>query len=386
MTDSTTPAPGSISNTPAPGSSQAPRAPRILAIDLGKFKSVACDYDPATGTHTFTTLPTRPQDFHDLLTERFGDTSGASGGRLVIEVGSAAGWVKDLAEALNIEVQVANPNHEAWRWKNVKRKTDKDDALKLAQLSAMDQLPTLVLPGSGVRQWRSMITYRWTLVGRRTAIKNSIRAVLDRQGLTHHSGKKGWTQASLAGLGLMAYPIDQVDADELWRGQLDIELQSLEQIEGLIKQVEAKLEVLAKSDKRVAQLQSIPGVGPRLSEVVVAMIDDPTRFKSAKQVGAYAGLVPKQYESGTMSRQGRITGQGNKLLRALLVEVGWLMRRYNPVLNAIFDRVCGGSKARRKIAVVATARRLLVMCWAMLRDGTTWNPPTPAPGSTAAAT
>lgn len=358
---------GSISNIP--GSIQAVRSQRILAIDLGKFKSVACDYDPATNTHTFTTIPTRPQDFHDLLTQRTPD-------RLVIEIGSAAGWVKDMAEALKIEIQIANPNHEAWRWKNVKRKTDKDDALKLAQLSAMGQLPTLVLPSTQVRQWRSLIAYRWTLVGRRTAIKNSIRAVLDRQGLTHASGKKGWTKESLAGLGLMAYPIDKVDHHEFWRGQLDIELQALEQIEGLIKQVEAKLEALAKSDRRVEQLQTIPGVGPRLAEVVVATIDDPKRFKSAKQVGAYAGLVPKQYESGTMSRQGRVTGQGNKLLRALLVEVGWLMRRYNPVLKAIFDRVCGESKARRKIAVVATARRLLVMCWAMLRDGTTWNPPT----------
>lgn len=367
-------------STPAPGSFQAARTQRILAIDLGKFKSVACDYDPATNAHTFTTIPTRPQDFHDLLTERFGETSGeTSGGRLVIEIGSAAGWVMDMAELLGIEIQIANPNHEAWRWKNVKRKTDKDDALKLAQLSAMDQLPTLTLPGAKVRQWRSLIAYRWTLVGRRTAIKNSIRAVLDRQGLTHAPGKKGWTKQSLAGLGLMAYPIAKVDNDELWRGQLDIELQALDQVEGLIKQVEAKLEALAKADKRVEQLQTIPGVGPRLAEVVVATIDDPKRFKSAKQVGAYAGLVPKQYESGTMSRQGRVTGQGNKLLRALLVEVGWLMRRYNPVLKAIFDRVCGQSKARRKIAVVATARRLLVMCWAMLRDGTTWNPPSPPP-------
>jgi transposase len=354
-----------------PGSTQTAKAQRILAIDLGKFKSVACEYDSTTGEHSFTTLPTRPQDFHDLLAECTPD-------RLVIEVGSASGWVKDLAEVLGIDVQVANPNHEAWRWKNVKRKTDKDDAVKLAQLSAMGQLPTLVLPSTQVRQWRSLITYRWTLVGRRTAIKNSIRAILDRQGLTHASGKKGWTKESLAGLGLMAYPIAKVDTGELWRGQLDIELQALDQVEGLVKQIEAKLEALAKADKRVEQLQTIPGVGPRLAEVVVATIDDPKRFKSAKQVGAYAGLVPKQYESGTMSRQGRVTGQGNKLLRALLVEVSWLMRRYNPVLNAIFDRVCGDSKARRKIAVVATARRLLVMCWAMLRDGTTWNPPTPS--------
>ena len=86
-------------------------------------------------------------------------------------------------------------------------------------------------------------------------------------------------------------------------------------------------------------------------------------------------LHPRQYESGTMSRQGRITGRGNPLLRALLVEVAWLMRRYNPALKSIFDRVCGQSKARRKIAAVATARRLLLICWAMLRDGTDWREP-----------
>lgn len=368
MTDSTANTHLSQAASSTPGSVQGAGLKRILAIDLGKFKSVVCDYDVQTSGHRFDTIPTRPQDFHDLLTERQPD-------RLVIEIGSAAGWVADMAQALEIEIQIANPNHEAWRWKNVKRKTDKDDALKLAQLSVMGQLPMLTLPSSQVRQWRSLITYRWALVGRRTAIKNSIRAVLDRQGLSHRSGKKGWTKESLAGLGLMAYPIDQVDADELWRGQLDIELKALEQIEGLIQQVETKLEALAKQDKRVDQLQTIPGVGPRLAEVVVSTIDDPKRFKNAKQVGAYAGLVPKQYESGTMSRQGRITGQGNKLLRALLVEVGWLMRRYNPLLKSIFDRVCKESKARRKIAVVATARRLLVMCWAMLRDGTAWDPP-----------
>lgn len=361
MTDSTTP--GRFAKTAADA-----RPTRILAIDLGKFKSVACDYDASAGEHRFTTISTRPQAMHDLLVERTPE-------RLVIEVGSSAGWVKDLAEVLGIAVQVANPNHEAWRWKNVKRKTDKDDALRLAQLSSMGQLPTVELPGARVRQWRSLIGYRAALVGRRTAIKNSIRAVLDRQGLTHPSGKKGWTKESLAVLRLLAYPLNEVDHAELWRGQLDIELQALEQVEGLITQVEAKLDALASSDERVHRLQTIPGVGPRLSELVVAVIDDPNRFKNAKQVGAYAGLVPRQYESGTMSRQGRITGRGNPLLRALLVEVAWLMRRYNPRLRSIFERVCGPSKARRKIAAVATARRLLVICWAMLRDGTSWREP-----------
>lgn len=346
---------------------------RILAIDLGKFKSVACEYDPATSEHHFTTIPTTPIAMHDLFAERLGSPIR---GRVVIEIGSAAGWIKDLAEAMDIEIQIANPNHEAWRWKNVKRKTDRDDALKLAQLSAMNQLPTITLPGADMRQWRSLIGYRWTLVRRRTAIKNSIRAILDRQGLTMPSGKSGWTIRSKAALLRDAQTLIDVAAEELWRGQLHLELQSLEQHESLINQVEAKLETLAKRDDRVQRLQTIPGVGPRLAEVVVATIDDPKRFKNAKQVGAYAGLVPRQYESGTMSRSGRITGRGNKLLRALLVEVSWLMRRYNPHLRAIFDQVCRGSKTRRKIAVVATARRLLIICWAMLRDKSTWNPRT----------
>jgi transposase len=172
----------------------------------------------------------------------------------------------------------------------------------------------------------------------------------------------------------------------LWRGQMHVELQALEQVEGLITQVEAKLEALSAADERVQRLRTIPGVGPRLAETLVAVIDDPKRFKNGRQVGAYAGLVPRQFESGTMKRSGRITGRGHRLLRALLVEVSWLMQRYNGVLRATFARVCRGSKTRRKIAVVATARKLLVICWAMLRDQTVWREPAAAsPGVTGPA-
>lgn len=339
---------------------------KILAIDLGKFKSTACVLESATSEHTFITIRTLVSEVHDLLATHQPD-------RIVIEVGPAAGWVKDLAEAAGLTVQVANPNHEAWRWKNVKRKTDKDDALKLAQLSAMNQLPMLQLPASRVRQWRSLIGYRGALVSRRTAIKNHLRSILDRQGRSWPGGKVGWTDKTLAGIRREARSVQEAGEEELWRLELHLELEALHQVQELILQVEEKLNALSQADDRVRRLQSIPGVGPRLAEVVVATIDDPNRFKNAKQVGAYAGLTPRQFESGTMSRQGGISGRGNRLLRALLVEVAWLMQRYNPTMRAIFDQVCRGSKTRRKIAVVATARRLLVICWAMLRDGTTWK-------------
>ena len=343
---------------------------KILSIDLGKFNSVACVYESATGAHFFTSVSTKPGVIHDLLTTHLPD-------RVVVEIGPAAGWVHDLALTMGLDIQIANPNHDAWRWKNVKRKTDKDDALKLAQLSAMNQLPTLQLPSAEVRQWRSLIGYRNTLVARRTAIKNHIRSILDRQGISWLSGKSGWTDKSMAALKVIAWSANNAPADELWRFELQVELEGMTQAQKLINQVEVRLDLLAKADVRVQQLQTIPGVGPRLAEVVVAVIDDAKRFKNAKQVGAYAGLTPTQFESGTMSRQGGISGRGNKLLRALLVQVSWLAQRCNGKIRAIFADVCRGNKTRRKIAVIATARRLLVICWAMLRDGSAWREPQP---------
>lgn len=342
----------------------------ILSFDLGKFKSVACIYVPVAGNgpaqHSFRTIPTTPAAAHDLLIE-------VAPKQVLIEVGPAAGWVKDLCETLGLPIAVANTNGEAWKWKNVKRKTDKDDALKLPRLWVMGEFPKVELPNSKVRQWRSLIAYRHTLVARRTAIKNSLRSLLDRQGIAHTAGKSGWTAASIQSLAELAKPMAEAADEELWRGQVHVELEALRQSEEQIATVESRLEAIAQADARVALLQTIPGVGPRLSETVVAIIDNPGRFKNGKQVGAYAGLVPKQLESGTMERSGRITRCGNKLMRMLLVEVSWLMRRYNEVFREKFDRVCRGSKTRRKIAVVATARKLLVTCWAMLRDKTAWR-------------
>ena len=162
-------------------------------------------------------------------------------GRVVIAVGSQAGWVCDLCQTLKIPIQVANTNHAAWCWKNVKRKTDKDDALKLSQLSAMNQLPVVKLPTRRISQWRSLIAYRHTLIGRRTAVKNNIRSILDREGLTMPGGRTGWTKQSMAALGLLSRLICPVSGDELWRGQLHVELQALDQTQRLIDPVEQKL-------------------------------------------------------------------------------------------------------------------------------------------------
>lgn len=150
----------------------------------------------------------------------------------------------------------------------------------------------------------------------------------------------------------------------------------------MVAAAEAKLDAIGRADARVRLLDTVPGLGPRTAEAVVAHLDDPTRFRTGRQVGAYAGLVPKQFQSGEDDRRGRITKRGPAVLRKLLVQCGWCMLRYNRWARAVFDRLSRG-KARRKQAVVALARRVLVRCWAMLRDNQPWRAD-PAPTATAA--
>jgi transposase len=338
---------------------------KILALDLGKNKTVACDFESSTSEHSFVSVATTPSALHDLIVDRAPE-------RVVIETCPVAGWVYDLVQALDVPIQVANPNHEAWRWRNVKHKSDKKDALKLAQLSAINQLPTVYMPAGAVRQWRSFINYRQQLIKRQGQVRSNIRAILTRQALSLPPGKRGWRKAGIAQLQELACPLIECAAADLWRGELCCELQALESVNQLIVDVEAKLDQLAQQDHRVRLLRTIPGVGPRLAETLVAVIDDPHRFRRGKQVASYVGLTPRRYQSGDMDRQGKISGQGHKLLRKLLVQVSWLGLHHNPWMRAVYERALK-SRSRKKIAIVAVARRLLIRCWAMLRDDRAWN-------------
>jgi transposase len=338
----------------------------ILAMDLGKSKTVFCLYNSQNSEHRFGKVVTRPQQIHDLIVEESPD-------RIVFEICSSAGWIYDIAMRLNFETQVANPNTEAWRWKNVKRKNDREDALKLAKLSAMNQLPTVHMPEPEVRQKRLLIQYRQRLVKRVVQIKNSIRSILDKAGCSMPDGKNGWSKRSVGKLEEMALGFPECDMNNFWRGQLRVELEMLEAAQKCLLEVTSQLDIQARNDEQVRLLQTIPGVGARLAEAIVAFLDKPERFATGKQVGCYVGLTPKQYQSGSMDRQGRISGQGNSLLRALLVEVSWLGLRNNSWMRETYHRLLRGSPSRKKIAITGVARKLLVRCWAMLRDGQPWR-------------
>lgn len=341
---------------------------KILALDLGKYKTVACDYERETGRHRFKAILTTSRDLERLVQEVHPD-------RVVIEVCNIAGWVCDLLRGLGVKVQIANTNDDAWRWRKVKNKNDRRDALKLAQLAAVNQLREVHIPSIDVRQWRALISFRQQLVRRRGRIKNHIRDLLVTEGGILPRGSKCWTQLGMARLAPLARPLSELGLDELWRGQLSVELQQLREVQQEIETVEEKLDAIAKADPRVALLRTIPGVGPRLSEAIVALLDQPERFRKATEVSSYIGMVPQEFDSGETVRRGPITKHGSRLVRSLLVEVAWAGLRHNRWVRETYKRISGGKKSRKKIAIVAVGRRLLVRCWAMLRDGTAWQTP-----------
>lgn len=339
---------------------------KILALDLGKYKTVGCAYERESGAHQFTRSFTTPAGLRNMVQEVKPD-------RVVIEVCSIAGWVCDLLRGLGIEVQVANTSDDAWRWRKVKQKDDRRDALKAARLSAVNQVREVYIPQIEVRQWRALITYRQQLVRRRTKIKNHIRDLLLREGQILARGSKCWNKSGTELLTSLARPLSEVGPAELWRGELHEELQQLELLQARLATVEEKLNAMGRADARVQLLRTTPGVGPRLAEAIVALLAEPQRFRKASQVSAYIGMVPKAFASGESERRGHITRAGNRLVRSLLVEVAWAGLRHNAWVRQTYQRLCGGKKARKKIAIVAVGRKLLVRCWAMLRDNCAWD-------------
>ena len=160
-------------------------------------------------------------------------------------------------------------------------------------------------------------------------MQNRIRAILLVQGLPAPPGARAWATAGLNELQSLSRPLAECSLAELWRGRLERSLVEYGQVLDQIEAMESVLDGIGRQSRSVQLLLTIPGVGPRTAEVVAAYLNDPARFASKKEVSAYAGLVPRQFQSGDLDRRGRITKRGPAILRKLLVECAWCSLRYN---------------------------------------------------------
>lgn len=284
------------------------------------------------------------------------------------EASCGYGHLHDFLRPLAARVVVAHPGHLRLIFRS-KRKNDRIDARRLSKLLYLDEVPSVYVPSIGVRDWRQMIEGRRRLIRRRTACKNGLRSLLRGHGIVPPKREfKGlWSQKGRRWLASVALPTNWACAHR------DILMEDLAQRDDQIARVTAELDRIGRENPGVALLRSIQGVGPRTAEAVVAYIDDPQRFSRTRQIGSYFGLVPRQDASASKNRLGHITKDGPASVRRLLVEASWQVIRRCAVARALFDRIHGGKKDRRKVALVAVAHWLSRCMLSMLRTGEWWR-------------
>jgi transposase len=326
-----------------------------IGVDLGDKQSRVCVLDEAGDIAEEGSVSTSAS----ALARKF---KGLDRHRIVIETGTHANWVHDLLVSFGHEVVVANARKVRAISAN-ERKCDELDARMLARLGRIDirlLQPVGVRPAQ-IRRDMMLIRAREELVKARTMLVNSAR------GLAKSTGER----------------LPSSSAKSLHKKELALlELRPLmNALEGLCEQIEEYdkqiKEVSATRYPQTALVRQITGVGPITSLYFVLAVGDVRRFKDGRAVGAYFGLIPRRDQSGGRDPQLSITKCGDELGRRLLVQCAqYILGRHGPDtdLRRFGLRVAGGSKGAKKRAIVATARKLAVLLFALLRTGEAYEP------------
>jgi transposase len=279
----------------------------------------------------------------------------------VVEATASYEWLWRLLEPFADRLVLAHPKKLRVIAEST-RKNDRLDAQVLAEFLALEMIPQAYRPTPRQREHRILVRQRAYLRGRATSVKNRIRAML-----SHHNADRvdlfsGAGQKYLAKLSLPA-------ADRFVVKQLLIEWrQHEEQLTKLDEELgEFAKEAPAVEAEARAVLKSIVGVGRVTTDIVISELGDVRRFRSIKQVSAYAGLAPGERSSAGKRKELGISKEGSPLLRWALVEAAWRAKRLSARWRDVFDRI--HKRAGRKKAIVAVARRLLGVMVSLLRSG-----------------
>jgi transposase len=240
-------------------------------------------------------------------------------------------------------------------------KTDKVDAATLAQLLAADYLPAVWLPDEATNALRRQVIRRAGLVRHRTRLKNQVHAIGHRNLVPRCPASDLFGIKGRRWLAAQKLPADgQTTVAALLR-QLDFHTEQL-------RLIDAELRRVALQHPHVSRLMSIPGVDATVALSIVAAVGEFTRFRGPEKLVAYLGLHPRVRQSGGHpAKHGPIHKQGRAYARGMLVEAAWAASKAPGPLRAFYQRV----RARRgmRVAVVATARKIAMLCWQLATHG-----------------
>jgi transposase len=330
-----------------------------IGIDVHKRESQICILAEG-GELVEQRIRTEPERFAAVLGTR-------PRARILIEASTDSEWVARCLEDLGHEVVVADPNFAPmYATRTRKVKTDRRDARALADANLLGAYRPAHRLSDAQRHVRGRLGAREALVRTRTRYISLIRALLRQHGYRVPSGgAEGFVHrvAAMALPGQLRSLIAPLLAVML---PLNRQLAYSDEV----------IEHLAAHDPRVQRLRTVPSIGPVTAAAFVATIDDAHRFRHAHQVEAYLGLVPSEFSSGDRQRRGPITKAGPGRARWLLIQVAVsILRRRPPAAEALWTWALRIAARRGKhVAVVALARRLAGILYALLRDGSVFEP------------
>jgi transposase len=308
----------------------------------------------------------------------------ALGGARVIFVYEASGQGFGLYDQLTqsgIECYVLAPTRISRSRRQRSQKTDERDAQNLldllrAHVLAGNVLPKVWIPDRQTRDDRELVRMRLDVGEKLTSLKAQVQSLLKRNQLRRPKGVgKGWTKRFWAWLQCeLAAPADPAvcPLDAGARSALASLLRQLRWLEGEEKRLDEEIVMLAWSPRYAATIGEITklcGVGVLTALVFATEMGDLRRFNNRRQIAAYLGLAPTSNESGNKNDcKGHKTHQGSSRVRKALCQSTWSRVRHDPEEKAVYERIKAKNPKKKKIAVVASMRRLAIRMWHRGRD------------------
>ena len=288
--------------------------------------------------------------------------------RILLESSTESEWVAQHLEALGHEVIVADPNYAPmYGSRSRKIKTDKRDVAALAIACRRGIYRAAHRASAAARTLRQTMRVRRQLVQMRSGLISLLRAVLRQDGVRLPSGA---AERVLQRLDQVAVPAAVTAVLEPLRAVLS-------QLTTTLATADQAAATRAATDPVAVRLMTAPGVGPILALTFHGIMDDPQRFGGdAGRASAFVGLVPSEDSSAERQHKGHITKTGPRDLRAVLVQASWTIWRGRSATGAELRTWAQALAARRgrRIAIIALARRLTRVLYAMWRDQTEFTP------------
>ena len=290
---------------------------------------------------------------------------------VALEAGNMAFIIaKEIGARVGCRVYVLNPSHLALIYGSMK-KTDKEDSLKLAHIVEdipEERLPLVAVPSDEEMTRRKLLASSRRAVQSRTQAINQMHMLFVAQGITDVT-KKDLARAQRR----KEVVLSRLVGLELEEGEYL--LKCIQLYEERIEAVEKRMEAASAGDQQMKRLQTVPGVGPKVSFAFVAHVGA-ERFENGDQVSNYLGLVPRVYMSGATVRYGRITKRGNGYVRALLVQAAWAIIRTKTggALKERYEYMTKEKGMSKKKSIVCIARKMAVLLYTLMRDGGTYEP------------